>query len=132
MSIDKFHPDTVYVIYIAATPDKVWQALTSAEFSRQYSIGFAVEMEPKSGGAFKMLAPDRSLHIDGNVIAHDPPHKLIVTWNVNWPGVVEKLGQTLVTYEIEPAGDAVRLTMTESNDRVLDNDILSGLRSSQV
>ena len=81
----QFHPDTVYVIYIAATPDKVWQALTSAEFSRQYSIGFAVEMEPKSGGAFKMLAPDRSLHIDGNVIAHDPPHKLIVTWNVNWP-----------------------------------------------
>ena len=39
--------------------------------------------------------------------------KLTVTFNVNWPALIEKLGQTLVTYEIEPAGDAVRLTMTE-------------------
>ncbi len=51
-----------------------------------------------------------------------------MTWNVNWPGLVDKLGQTLVTYAIEQAGDAVRLTMTESHDRVLDDDILSGGR----
>jgi len=46
MTIDSFRPDTVYTIYIAATPDRVWQALTSAEFSRAYFFGFAVEMEP--------------------------------------------------------------------------------------
>lgn len=118
--------DTIYIIYIASTPEKVWQALTSAEFSRQYFFGFAIEMEPKTGGAFKVLAPNGSLHIDGKVIAHDPPHKLTVTWNVTWPGLVEKLGNTFVSYEIEQAGDAVRLTMTESHDRALDDDILSG------
>ena len=48
MNIDNFKPATVYTIYIASTPEKVWQALTTAEFSRQYFFGFAVEMEQKS------------------------------------------------------------------------------------
>jgi len=121
--------DTVYVIYIASTPEKVWQALTTATFSRQYFFGFAIEMEPRTGGTFKVLAPGGSLHIDGEVIAHDPPHRLTVTWNVTWPGLVDKLGNTFVAYEIEQAGDAVRLTMTESHECALDDDILSGGRS---
>jgi len=47
---------------------------------------------------------------------------------VNWPALVEKLGVTLVTYEIERAGDAVRLTLTQAHDRPIDDDILSGGR----
>jgi uncharacterized protein YndB with AHSA1/START domain len=124
-----FRPDTVYTIYIAATPAKVWQALTTAEFSRQYFFGFAVELDSKVGGSFIVRAPDGSIHIDGEVLACDPPRKLSVTWNVNWPGLVEKLGQTVVTYEIVQAGDAVRLTMTESHERELPEDILSGGRT---
>jgi len=126
IDVDSFTPATVYTIYIASTPEKVWQALTSAEFSRQYFFGFAVEAELKAGGAFIVRAPDGSQHIDGEVIACDPPRKLTVTWNVNWPGLLEKLGPTLVTYEIEQAGDAVRLTMIEAHDRTLSDDILSG------
>jgi uncharacterized protein YndB with AHSA1/START domain len=128
MNIDDFKPAIVYTIYIASTPQKVWQALTSAEFSRKYFFGFAVEADLKVGGAFIVRAPDDSLHIDGEVIECDPPRKLTVTWNVNWPALVEKLGPTLVTYDIEPAGDAVRLTMTEAHDRPIDEDILSGGR----
>jgi uncharacterized protein YndB with AHSA1/START domain len=129
MNIDNFRPDTVYTIYIAATPEKVWQALTTAEFSRQYFFGLAVDMEGRVGGAFMVRAPDGSTHIDGEVLAFNPPRKLSVTWNVNWPGLVEKLGQTVVTYEIAQAGDAVRLTMTESHERELPEDILSGGRT---
>src|SRR6195952_245339 len=129
MNTDNFRPDTVYTIYIAATPEKVWQALTTAEFSRQYFFGFAVEVELKAGGAFIVRAPNGALHIDGEVLACDPPQKLSVTWNVNWPGLVEKLGQTVVTYEIALAGDAVRLTMTEAHERELSEDILSGGRT---
>jgi uncharacterized protein YndB with AHSA1/START domain len=129
IDIRNFKPDTVYTIYIAATPEKVWQALTTAEFSRQYFFGFAVEMETRVSGSFIVRAPDGSTHIDGEVLACDPPRKLSVTWNVNWPGLVEKLGQTVVTYEIAQAGDAVRLTMTESHERELGEDILSGGRT---
>jgi uncharacterized protein YndB with AHSA1/START domain len=128
MNIDGFKPAIVYTIYIASTPEKVWQALTTAEFSRQYFFGFAVEAELKVGGAFVARAPDGSIHISGEVIECDPPRKLTITWNVNWPALVEKLGVTLVTYEIERAGKAVRLTLTQAHDRPIDDDILSGGR----
>src|SRR4030081_906909 len=128
MNIDKFRPAIVYAIYIAATPEKVWQALTTAEFSKQYFSGFAIEADLRVGGAFVARAPDGSVHIGGEVIECDPPRKLTVTWNVNWPALVEKLGPTLVTYEIEQSGDAVKLTMLQSHDRDISDDILSGGR----
>src|SRR5579862_4162938 len=128
MNLDHFKPLTVYTIYIASSPEKVWEALTSAEFSRKYFFGNAVEVDLKVGGAYVVRTPDGSLHISGEVVACDPPRKLSVTFNVNWPELIEKLGATLVTYEIEQAGEAVRLTMSESHDRPLDDDILSGGR----
>jgi uncharacterized protein YndB with AHSA1/START domain len=129
MNIDDFKPMTVYTIYIASTPDKVWEALTSAEFSRKYFFGNAVEVDLRVGGAYIVRTPDGSLHISGEVLECDPPRELSFTFNVNWPELIEKLGPTLVTYGIEPAGEAVRLTMTESHDRPLSDDILSGGRS---
>jgi uncharacterized protein YndB with AHSA1/START domain len=128
MQIDNFKPTIVYTIYIASTPERVWEALTSAEFSRKYFFGNAVEVDLRIGGAYIVRSPDGSLHISGEVIECDPPRKLTVTFNVNWPALIEKLGPTLVTYEIEPVGDAVRLTMTEAHDRPLSDDILAGGR----
>jgi uncharacterized protein YndB with AHSA1/START domain len=115
MNIDKFRPAIVYTIYIASTPEQVWTALTSAEFSRKYFSGLAVEAELKVGGAFIVRTPDGSVHIAGEVIECDRPRKLTITWNVNWPGLVEKLGPTLVTYEIEQAGEAVKLTLIQAH-----------------
>src|SRR6266702_5025457 len=129
MNLDQFKPLTVYTIYIASTPEKVWEALTSAEFSRKYFFGNAVEVEPRLGGAFIVRTPDGALHISGEVLEYDPPKKLSVTFNVNWPELIEKLGPTLVTYDIEPAGEVVRLTMSERHDREVSDDILSGGRT---
>ena len=128
MNVRDFKPAIVYTIYIAATLEKVWEALTTAEFSRKYFSGHAVEVDLRVGGAYIMRTPDGSLHISGEVIECDPPNKLTVTFNVNWPALVEKLGPTLVTYEIEQAGDAVKLTMLQSHDRPIGEDILSGGR----
>jgi uncharacterized protein YndB with AHSA1/START domain len=124
----KFKPAIVYTIYIASTPEKVWQALTSAEFSKQYFFGNSVEVDLRVGGAFIVRTPDGALHISGEVVECDPPKKLTVTFNVNWPELIEKLGPTLVSYEIEQSGESVKLTLTQSQDRVLSDDILSGGR----
>jgi uncharacterized protein YndB with AHSA1/START domain len=129
MKIENFKPSIVYTIYIASTPERVWEALTSAEFSRKYFFGNAVEVDLRIGGAYIVRTPDGSLHISGEVIECDPPRKLTVTFNVNWPALIEKLGPTLVTYEIEPAGAAVRLTLTEAHDRPISDDILAGGRT---
>jgi uncharacterized protein YndB with AHSA1/START domain len=80
------------------------------------------------GGAFLVRTSDGALHISGEVFECDPPRKLTHSFNVNWPALIEKLGATLVSYEIEPAGKATKLTMTESHDRAIDDDILSGGR----
>lgn len=128
MDISQHKPGIVYSIYIAASPEKVWQALVSADFSRQYFSGLAVEVEEKVGGAFVLRAPDGSVHISGEVIECEKPKKLTVTFNVNWPGLVEALGVELVRYEIEPAGDTVKLTMSQLHDRPISDDILSGGR----
>ncbi|WP_213288816.1 SRPBCC family protein [Bradyrhizobium sp. sGM-13] len=129
MNVKNFKPAIVYTIYIASTPEKVWEALTQAEFSRQYFSGQAVEVDPRVGGAFIMRTPDGALHISGEVIECEPLRKLTVTFNVNWPALLEKLGPTLVTYEIEQAGDVVKLTMLQSHDREISDDILSGGRT---
>jgi uncharacterized protein YndB with AHSA1/START domain len=128
MKIEQFKPAIVYTIYIASTPEKVWQALTSAEFSRKYFFGNSVEVDLRVGGAFIVRTGDGSLHISGEVIECDPPRRLTFTFNVNWPALIEKLGSTLVTYEIEPVGEVVKLTLIQSHDRPLSDDILSGGR----
>src|SRR5882762_6469275 len=122
MDITNFKPMTVYTIYIASTPEKVWEALSSAELSRKYFFGNTVELEPKVGGAYIVRTPDGALHISGEVVECDPPKRLTVTFNVNWPELTEKLGPTLVTYELEQAGEAVKLTMLESHDRTISDD----------
>jgi uncharacterized protein YndB with AHSA1/START domain len=123
-----FKPKTLYVTFIAATPEKVWQALTVAEFTRKYFWDRAIELEPKSGGAFVLRLPDGRVNVRGKVIDYDPPRKLTVTWRVEWPQEFGKLPECLVSYEIAPAGAAVRLTMTESHSWDVPEAILSGGR----
>src|SRR3979409_1297624 len=81
-SSEKFLPKTVYVTYIASTPEKVWEALSRAEFTKRFFCGRAVEVEPKVGGSFAMRMPDGRYDIKGKVIEWDPPRRLSVTWGV--------------------------------------------------
>jgi uncharacterized protein YndB with AHSA1/START domain len=124
-----FKPRTVYVIYIAATPEKVWQALTEPAFSRQYFFGFAVDVEPKTGGAFFLRYPDGRVHVSGKVVAWEPPHRFACTLLVEGMKDFAQLPECLVTYDIEQAGDSVRLTMSEGHSWDVPEAILSGGRA---
>jgi uncharacterized protein YndB with AHSA1/START domain len=125
----EFKPKTVYVTYIVSTQEKVWEALTSSEFTRKYFWDRSIELEPKLGGKFALLMPDGTMNVQGQVIAWDPPRKFGVTWGVKWPAEFSKLPECHVIYEIAPAGDAVRLTMTESHSWNVPEAILSGGRT---
>jgi uncharacterized protein YndB with AHSA1/START domain len=124
----RFKPKTVYVIYIASTPEKVWQALTSADFTKLYFFGRTIELESTTGGAFVLRMPDGRVDVQGKVIECDPPRKLAVTWRVEWNEDMRKLPECLVTYEIAQAGEAVRLTLTESYSWDVPDAILAGGR----
>lgn len=126
--IARFKPKTVYVTYIAATPENVWQGLTDPAFTKQYFGGFAVDVEPRTGGVFRMLYPDGRTHIRGEVVDWSPPRRFSCTWVVEGMPEFAELPACLVTYDIEPAGEAVRLTMTEAHSWDIPEAILSGGR----
>jgi uncharacterized protein YndB with AHSA1/START domain len=129
IDITKVKPNTVYVTYIAATPERVWQALTDAAFTRKYFFGFAVEVEPRAGGEFKLLAEDGSTHVAGRVVEWSPPRRFVCTWGVKGMKDFGELPDCLVTYDVEASGDAVKLTLTESHSWDVPPAILAGGRS---
>ena len=124
-----FKPKTVYVTYIAATPDKVWQALTDPAFTAQYFFGRTIEIEPKAGGSFLMRMPDGRVDVKGEVVEWSPPRKLAMTWTIDWNADMRPLPPCLVSYDIEQAGESVKLTLTESYSWDVPETLLTGGRS---
>src|ERR1041384_4288905 len=124
----KFKPKTVCVTYIAATPEKVWQALIDPAFARQYFFGFAVDIEPRAGGAFRLLAGDGSTHVSGEVVEWAPPRRLVVTWRVAGMREFGELPECLVSYDVVQTGGSVQLTMMESHSWDVPEGVLKGGR----
>ena len=128
MTEPTFKPKTVYVTYIAATPEKVWQALSSPDFTRQYFFGRTIELTPSVGGSFILRMPDGRVDSQGKVVEYDPPRRLSVTWRVEWVEEMRKLPECLVTWQVEALDGAVRLTMTEAHQWDVPDEVLAGGR----
>jgi uncharacterized protein YndB with AHSA1/START domain len=118
----------VYRVYIKATPQAIWDAITDSAWTERYGYGaitvWGSGLEPgsryegrasdamKAGGeAMGMPVPD--VVVDGEVIEADPPRRLVQTWRMLMdPGLAQE-GFTKLTYEIaEGAGGISRLTVT--------------------
>lgn len=111
-------PDVVYNIFIRTTAQKVWDALTTSEFTTQFFFGRTVESDWKQGSPWKLLFPDGRLDVEGEVLESAPPNLLKVTWNVRWLEE-PKPGPAIITYEIQQHGDIVQLTMTQHTDSTI-------------
>jgi len=120
---------TIYVTYVAAAPERVWAALTSAEFTSQYFFGRRVESDWRAGSAWTLHNPDGGADVTGVVRESDPHRRLVVTWNVAGIKTLGEVPECVVTYEIEPAGEGVvRLTMTEAHPTPIPAHLLEGGR----
>jgi uncharacterized protein YndB with AHSA1/START domain len=106
----------VYVTYIRATPQRLWLALTSQEFAQQYWLGAYPDADWKVGGSWKLMLPDRRVADAGEIVAFEPPKRLSIRWRNEKPELKAE-GWSLCTMEIEPVGDAVKLTVTHSIER---------------
>jgi uncharacterized protein YndB with AHSA1/START domain len=127
--VAKFKPKTVYVIYIVSTPEKAWQALTDPSFTRQFFFGFAVDIEPCVGGAFRLLTPDGKAQVRGEIVEWSPPRRFASTWIVEGMKDFGELPPCIVSYDIESSGEAVKLTMMESYSWDVPEDLLLGGRT---
>jgi uncharacterized protein YndB with AHSA1/START domain len=101
----------VYVIYIRTTPEKLWQALTEPEFTRQFFFGTVQESEWKVGAAWKIVAPDGTVADSGEILEMDPPRRLVLRWRNEHKPEIKAEGDSRMTYELEPAGEMVKFTV---------------------
>lgn len=121
---------TVYVTYIATTPEKCWEAITTSAFTKLYFFGRTIEADTKVGGNVIYRKPDGSVDVQGKVLECDPPHFLRFTWRVEWIEDMRNLPDSIVSYRIERAGEGVvRFTMTEEHPEPIDARLLEGGRS---
>ncbi|HXX39292.1 MAG TPA: SRPBCC family protein [bacterium] len=107
----------VYVIYIRTSPDKLWDAITKAEFTRRYWFGTSQESDWKPGSSWRLLFPDGGVADAGEVAEIDPPRRLVLKWRNEFRPEVKAEGYTRCTFTIEREGEMVKLTVTHEADR---------------
>jgi uncharacterized protein YndB with AHSA1/START domain len=106
----------VYVTYIRTTAEKLWDALTRPEFTKDYWAGTTQESDWKKGASWKALTPDGRVWDTGEILEVDRPHRLVLTWrNEHFPEMRAE-GFTRLTYRLEPDGEVVKLTLTHEID----------------
>jgi len=107
----------VYVTYIRTTPELLWSALTSQEFARQYWRGAHPEADWRIGGSWKLIFPDGRVGDTGEIVACEPAKRLAIRWRNEFKPELKAEGWSVCTMEIEPIGQAVKLTVTHSIER---------------
>jgi uncharacterized protein YndB with AHSA1/START domain len=103
----------VYVTYIRTTPEKLWAALTQPEFTKRYWAETWQESSWKAGSDWRLMIPDGRVGDVGRILEIDHPRKLVIEWSIDFQPELKAEGPTRVTYELEPAGTAVKFTLTQ-------------------
>jgi uncharacterized protein YndB with AHSA1/START domain len=115
----------VYRVYIKATPEAIWQAITDPEWTNRYGYTGYTTYDLRPGGAFAVTPNDQfraeveasgypcpDVLVDGEVVEADPPRRLVTTWRMLMDPELAAEGFTRLTYEIEPIdGGACSLTL---------------------
>ncbi|MEM5438618.1 SRPBCC family protein [Paraburkholderia diazotrophica] len=107
----------VYVTYIRTTPEKLWSALTDAEFMKQYWFGMHCESEWKAGSAWKLVSSEGQLFDAGEIVEAEPPRRLVIRWRHENKPELKAEGASLCTMELESSGSAVKLSITHAIER---------------
>ncbi|MET0425725.1 MAG: SRPBCC family protein [Actinoplanes sp.] len=106
----------VYRVWIKASPEQIWAAITDPEWTKRYAYGAPASYDLKPGGPFHMTATEE-MHesgrqhgfsvpdtiIDGEVVESDPPRRLVQTWRMLMDPTTAAEPFTRLTYEIDEA-----------------------------
>ena len=111
MNLDKH----VCTIYIKAEPERIWEALTTPEFTRQYFHATDIQSDWKPGSTVTYFNQDGSTAVAGKVLTANPPLELSISWQVHYNEVAKKETPSKVTFLLEPVEDATKLVMTHED-----------------
>ena len=108
----------VYQLFIRATPEAIWEAITTPEFTGRYYHGCLVDSSLEPGTPFRGWSTDRTEQwVDGEVLESDPPRRLQHTWRALYNPETAAEEPSRVTWEIEPQEDGTSL-LTVVHDRL--------------
>jgi uncharacterized protein YndB with AHSA1/START domain len=107
----------VYVTYIRTTREKLWSALTDVDFMKQYWFGYHCESKWTAGSPWKMVSDQGAITDAGEILESEPPRRLVIRWRHEKNPELKSEGDSLCTFELEPAGAAVKLSITHSIER---------------
>lgn len=100
----------VYQVFIKASPEKIWAAITTPEYSVRYFHGARIEVSPD-----RLIShgPDGSVWGDEPVYEFDPPRRLVHQWRSLYDLEMAAEQPSRVTWEIEPQeGGYCKVTAT--------------------
>lgn len=103
--------------YIRTTPEKLWEALISPDFTRKYWIGGWQDCEWTVGASWKLMFPDGRVADAGEVLEVDPPKRLALKWRNEFRPELHAEGFSRATFELEPTGEAVKLRVIHEIDK---------------
>jgi uncharacterized protein YndB with AHSA1/START domain len=103
----------VYVLYINAPAQSVWEAITQPEQVARFFHGMHLEATYEVGGHLRSWSPDHSAQWgDNTVLEWDPPRRMVHTWRSLYDPATAAEPESRVTWEVEPAGgDSTKLTL---------------------
>jgi len=103
----------VYQVFIKASPEQIWDAITKPEFTSRYFYGSHVDSTLEVGTPYRGWSPDReTLWVDGEVLDSDPPRRLSYTWRALYDEETAAEEPSRVSWEIEPQeGGVSKLTV---------------------
>ncbi len=107
----------VYVTFIRTTPEKLWSALTSPEFTKQYWFGMHQESDWKAGSPWRLMFADGRVADAGEIVEADQPRRLVIKWRNAFKPELEAEGYSRCEIDLEPVDGAVKLTIVHAMDR---------------
>jgi len=114
----------VYRIWIKATPERIWRALTDPQELEGYGYGGRYDVDVRAGGEYRVGATDQMLQagapelmVDGEYLEVEEPRRLVQTWHALFDEQMTAEPPTRMTYELEPGkGGVTTLTLTHQVD----------------
>ncbi len=107
----------VYVTYIRAPKQKVWDALTKPEFQKQYWFGGNQESDWKTGSSWKMVMPKNGLTDSGEILESDPPNRVVIKWRNEFRPELKEEGYSRCVMELVQESALTKLTVTHTIEK---------------
>ena len=104
----------VYELFIRASPEQIWEAITTPEFTTKYFYGARIS---NADGRRVARGPEGELWGDEPIFESDPPRRLVHGWRSLYDEELAAEEPSRVTWEIEPQGDGTCL-LTAVHDQL--------------